>query len=40
MVRKLENEEVKLTGTFIAVMVLGVFMVVAWFGVYALFLIR
>lgn len=31
---------VDLKGTFIAVMLLGVFILVSWFGIYALFLSR
>lgn len=31
---------IHLKGTFIAVMLLGVFMVISWFGIYALFLSR
>lgn len=34
------KNEVHYKGTFIAVMLLGVFMVVTWFAVYALFLSR
>jgi uncharacterized membrane protein YqhA len=32
--------EVSLKGTFIAVMLVGVFILVSWFGLYALFLSR
>jgi hypothetical protein len=36
-----QNESTyNLKGTFIAVMLLGVFILVAWFGFYALFLSR
>ena len=37
-----ENNEssIHFKGTFIAVMLLGVFLVVSWFGIYALFLSR
>lgn len=31
---------ISLKGTFIAVMLLGVFILVSWFGIYALFLSR
>ncbi|MFA8438076.1 cytochrome c oxidase subunit 2A [Pueribacillus sp. YX66] len=35
-----KHGEEKLSGTFFAVMLLGTFMVVSWFGVYGLFLSR
>lgn len=35
-----QNADVKLTGTFISVMLLGIVMVVSWFGSYILFLTR
>ncbi|MEK5039753.1 cytochrome c oxidase subunit 2A [Sporosarcina sp. FSL K6-3457] len=34
------ESEVSLKGTFIAVMLIGVFILVSWFGLYALFLSR
>lgn len=33
-----DEPKIRLTGTFIAVMLLGVFIVISWFGIYALFL--
>jgi hypothetical protein len=35
-----EEASFNLKGTFIAVMLLGVFILVSWFGIYALFLSR
>lgn len=35
-----KKEPTSLKGTFIAVMLLGTFLIVSWFGVYALFLVR
>lgn len=35
---KKNEPKIHLTGTFIAVMLLGVFIVVSWFAIYALFL--
>ncbi|WP_318617936.1 cytochrome c oxidase subunit 2A [Sporosarcina sp. YIM B06819] len=34
------DSEVSFKGTFIAVMLVGVFILVSWFGLYALFLSR
>jgi hypothetical protein len=34
------SHSISLKGTFIAVMLLGIFMLVSWFGAYALFLSR
>ncbi|MBE1554962.1 cytochrome c oxidase subunit 2A [Sporosarcina limicola] len=36
-----QNESsINLKGTFISVMLLGIFILIAWFGLYALFLSR
>ena len=35
-----ESSTIHFKGTFIAVMLLGVFLVASWFGIYALFLSR
>lgn len=35
-----EETRFDLRGTFIAVMLLGVFIIVSWFGIYALYLSR
>lgn len=35
-----KKESHSLKGTFISVMLLGIFLLVSWFGVYALFLVR
>lgn len=37
---KSEESSIHFKGTFIAVMLLGVFILVSWFGIYALFLSR
>lgn len=37
---KKSNDDVKLTGTFISVMSLGVLMLISWIGIYALYLSR
>ena len=34
------DAEVSLKGTFIAVMLVGIFILISWFGLYALFLSR
>ncbi|HLR79941.1 MAG TPA: cytochrome c oxidase subunit 2A [Bacillota bacterium] len=34
------NEEPNLKGTLISVLILGTLIVVSWFGVYALFMLR
>lgn len=35
-----ENEKPNLKGTFISVMLLGVLILISWFGAYALFISR
>ncbi|WP_010094578.1 cytochrome c oxidase subunit 2A [Ornithinibacillus scapharcae] len=35
-----ENEKPNLIGTFISVMLLGAFIIITWFGAYALFISR
>lgn len=35
-----ENKSPSLKGTLIAVILLGIFIIISWFGVYALFLSR
>jgi len=37
---KMEDEKTSLKGTFVSVMLLGVFLIVTWLGVYILFLDR
>jgi len=34
------EKEVSLKGTFISVMILGVFLLISWFGVWALYMSR
>ncbi|MHA6258275.1 cytochrome c oxidase subunit 2A [Sporosarcina sp. CAU 1771] len=34
------ESSISLKGTFIAVMLLGVFILISWFGIYALFISR
>jgi hypothetical protein len=38
--KKIEEKEEKLHGAFASVMILGVFLIISWFSVYALFLSR
>lgn len=38
--QKINESPIHFKGTFIAVMLLGVFLVASWFGIYALFLSR
>lgn len=35
-----ETEESSLKGTFVSVMIIGLFIVVSWFGVWYLFMVR
>lgn len=35
-----KKESMSLKGTFISVMLLGIFLIISWFGIYALFLSR
>lgn len=35
-----KRESISLKGTFISVMLLGIFLIISWFGVFGLFLSR